>query len=44
MVRCDSKNGYKKDMCSKEIGLHVHSMIIIEGFIVNLIGGTYVTV
>ena len=37
MVRCNSKNGYPKDMYSKEIGLHAQNMIIILSSIVNRI-------
>ena len=43
MVRCGSKNGYQKDTCLKETGLHVQSMIIIPGFIVNMTVDTYMT-
>ena len=39
MVWHGSKNIYRKDMCSKEIGLHVQNMISILNPIVNVIGG-----
>ena len=29
VVTCDSKNGYQRDMCSKEIGLRAQNMMII---------------
>ena len=44
MVRCDSKNMYEKGMCSKETRLYAQYMITILGFIVNLIGGTYMAI
>ena len=40
LVRCCSKNGYIKDVCLKEIGLHAQNMIItILSSIVDIIGG-----
>ena len=44
MVRCGSKNGHQKDMCLKEIGLRAQNMLTILGSIVNIIGGTYMTI
>ena len=44
LVRCSSKNGYQKDMCLKGIGLCAQNMITILGPIVNILGGTYVTI
>ena len=44
MVRRDSKNGYQKDMYSKEIGLHAQNMITIISSIVNLTEETYMTI
>ena len=44
VVRCGSKNGYQKDMCLKEIGLHAQNMIIILDSIVNVIGETFMTI
>jgi hypothetical protein len=38
MVRCGSKNGYKKDMCLKRIGLHAQNILTILGLIGNIIG------
>ena len=39
MVRCGTKNGYIKDMYSKEIGLIAHNMIaILLSSVVNTIG------
>ena len=35
--RCGSKNGYQKDVCSKEIELHAQNMIIVLDWIVNTI-------
>ena len=43
MVRCESKDGHQKDMCSKEIELHAPNLLSILGSkIVNILGGTYV--
>jgi hypothetical protein len=36
-VRCGSKNGYKKDMISKEIGLPTQNMLIILILTINII-------
>ena len=36
VVRCDSKNKYSKDRCSKEIGVHAQNMI---ASIINMILG-----
>ena len=45
VVRCGSKNGYLKGiMRLKEIKLHVENMITILGSIVNVIGGTYMSI
>ena len=41
VVRCGSKNGHQKDMCSKVIGLHVSNMLIIQVSTINMIGETY---
>lgn len=41
---CSSNNRYQKDMCYKEIPLHVQNMITFLGSSVNLIGGTYMTI
>ena len=38
MVRCGSNNGYQKDAYLKEIELCAQHMIIILGFIVNIMG------
>ena len=38
MVKCGSKNGYKKDKSSREIGLCALNMITILGSVVNIIG------
>ena len=47
MLRYDSKKGYEKNMCSKEIGLHAQNMIIILGLVFNTIvvvgGGIFMT-
>ena len=37
VVRCSSKMGHKKDMCSKGIGPQVQNMLIILGSIIDLI-------
>lgn len=39
VFRCDSKNRYKKNMCSKEIESHAQSMLIGLDSIVDIIGG-----
>ena len=39
-----NNNIYQNTMCSKEIGLHAQNMTTILGFIVNLIGGTCMTI
>ena len=47
VIWCGVKNGYPKDNCLKEIGMHAHNMIIILGLIANIIegwGGTYKTI
>ena len=44
MVWCGSKNEYQEDMCLNEIILHVQNMIIVLGSIVNIAGGTYMTI
>jgi hypothetical protein len=38
VVTCDPNNGYQKDMCPKEIGLHARDMITILGSAVYQIG------
>ena len=40
VVRCGSKNGHQKDMCSKEIGLHAQNLLTIQGSIFNMVEGT----
>ena len=42
MVRCRSKNGHQKDICSKEIGLRAQNLLPILNLEVNIIGRTYV--
>jgi hypothetical protein len=37
VARCGAKNGYQKDMSSKEIGLHAHNLYCIINSIVNII-------
>ena len=44
MVGCSFENGYHKEMCFKETGLHVQNMITILSSIVNIIGRTYMIV
>ena len=44
VVRCDSKNGFQKDMSLKEIGLGAQNTITILESIVNIIVGTYMTI
>ena len=39
MVRCGSKNEYKKDACLKEIGLCAQNMVTILGSLHYMIGG-----
>ena len=39
MVECECKNGYQKNMCLKEIGLHTPNLLTILGSIINIIGG-----
>ena len=39
VVKHGCKNGYLKDTCLKEIGLHTQNMLIIIGLIVNIIFG-----
>ena len=39
VVGCGSKNGYQKNMCLKEIGLHAQNLLTILGSIINIIGG-----
>ena len=36
---CGSKNGYQKDICLKEIGLHAHITMTILNLIANTIAG-----
>ena len=45
LVRCGSKNGHQKDMCSKEIRLYAQILLTVLDLIVNIIffGGAYVT-
>ena len=38
------KNGHQKDMSLKEIALHAQNMLSILGSIVNITGGTYMTI
>ena len=38
-VRCGSKNGHYKDMCSKEIELRAEILLTMLVSIVNIIGG-----
>ena len=45
VVRCDSKNGYQKDMFLNKIGLRVQIMLTSPNLIVNFImGGTYMAI
>lgn len=44
MVKCDSKNGYKKDVCLKKIELHDQNMITILNSIVHISVGTHMTI
>ena len=45
VVWCGSNNGYQKGiMCLKEIGIHAQNMITVLGTIVNITGGTYMTI
>ena len=37
LVRCDSKNGYQKNMISKEIGLPAQNMLSILSSTINII-------
>ena len=39
VVRCGSKNGYQKDLYSKETGVCTSIMITMLGIIVKVIGG-----
>ena len=41
VVRCGSKNGHQKDMCSKEIELRVQNILTILSLIIDVIGETY---
>ena len=43
MIGCVSNSGHQKDMCIKVIVLHAQNTMIIQGSLVDLIGGTYVT-
>ena len=44
MVSCGFKNGYKNDMCLTRIGLPAQNMLTILRSIVNIPGGTYMTI
>ena len=44
MVRFGSKDGHQKDICLKEIGLRAQTIITVLGSVVNLLGGTYMTI
>ena len=44
MVMCESKNGHQKHMCLKQIGPCAQNMPTILGSMVNMIGGTYMTI
>jgi hypothetical protein len=44
MVKCDSKNTYQKDVCLEEIELCAQNMITSLSSVVNIIGGTYMTI
>ena len=42
-VVCGSKNEHQIDICFKEIGPYAQNMLTTMGFIVNMIGCTYMT-
>ena len=44
VVRIGFKDGYSKDMCSKEIGLHAHNILTILDSTINVIGEPYMTI
>ena len=37
MIWCASKNGYQRDICSKDFGLRAQNMMTILGSIINII-------
>ena len=39
MTRCGSKDGYQKDMCLIDFGLHAQYKVTIQGSIINIILG-----
>jgi hypothetical protein len=39
-----SKNVYQKDMCLKEIGLHIQNIMTIMSLKANITKGTYMTI